>query len=288
MPDTPDSPAFCTRLSVEETGGLAALQFRHPPGSFNLTPASRIAMRTIGEQQHLLAGQGLDWGSGSGCLAIAAAKIAAVEKVIGLDISSHNVAVAHQNGLLNGVADKVVFLLADSYRPLAAADRAQLAALLGRTNFIVANPPSSEGDDGFGYRRIVLAGARDFLRRGGLLFLNVSYQYGRQRVTNLAREIPGFIYDGLLASTDWVPFDLQRPDLRHCLALYVAEEERGGLQYKFRLPDSALYPGAPVAADARLALAHNQATGLSPLTRWQIHLFRYVAEDAVADRPGFA
>jgi SAM-dependent methyltransferase len=283
MPDTPDSQDFRTRLSVEETGGLASLQFRHPPGSFSLTPASRIAMRTIGEQQHLLTGWGLDWGSGSGCLAIAAAKIPTVDQVIGLDISSHNVMAARQNALLNGVADKVAFLLSDSYRPLAAADRAQLAALLGRTNFIVANPPSSEGDDGFGYRRIVLAGARDFLRRGGLLFLNVSYQYGRQRVTNLVREIPGFSYDGLLASTDWVPFDLQRPDLRHCLASYAAEEERGGLQYAFRL-----YPGSAAVADARQAWAHFLATGLSPLTRWQTHLFRYVGEDVVADTPGFA
>jgi methylase of polypeptide subunit release factors len=281
MPDTPASPAFCTRLSAEETGGLAALQFRHPPGSFNLTPASRIAMRTIGEQQHLLAGRGLDWGSGSGCLAIAAAKIPTVNRVIGLDISPQNIMVARQNAALNGVGEKVTFLLADSYRPLADSDWRQLAAYGGRIDFILANPPSSEGDDGFGYRRIVLAGAPDFLRRGGLLFLNVSYQYGRQRVTNLARGIPGFSYDGLLASTDWVPFDLQRPDLRHCLALYVAEEERGGLQYEFRL-----HPGSATAADARQAWAHFQATGLSPLTRWQTHLFRYVGEDTVADTPG--
>jgi len=281
MPDTPDSPAFCTRLSVEETGGLAALQFRHPPRSFNLTPASRIAMRTIGEQQHLLAGRGLDWGSGSGCLAIAAARIPTVDQVIGLDISPQNIMAARQNAALNGVGEKVTFLLADSYQPLADSDWRLLAAYSGRIDFILANPPSSEGDDGFGYRRIVLAGARDFLRRGGLLFLNVSYQYGRQRVTNLVRQIPGFSYDGLLASTDWVPFDLQRPDLRHCLALYVAEEDRGGLQYEFRL-----HPGSATVAGARQAWAHFQATGLSPLTRWQTHLFRYVGEDAVADTPG--
>jgi SAM-dependent methyltransferase len=258
-----------TRVSVEMTRGLCELSIRHPPGTFALTHASLISLQAIGQHQELLKGHGLDWGSGSGCLAIAAAKIPAVQSVTGLEISEANVLVARDNAIRNGVQAKVTFLMSDSYSPKE--DRAILDRLAGKVGFILANPPSSEGDDGFGFRRIVLRGATRFLVPGGVVFLSVSFQYGISRVERLCQEAPGFMYEGVLSSTDWVPFDLGRPDLLHCLHLYAQEERRGGMSYSFRHPDESHQE----SISAQAALAHYQKTGRSPLSKWQTHLFAF-------------
>ena len=267
MSDEPDSHEL---LHVETIPDLGEMQIVHLPGTFALTPASRIMLEAIGKQQHLLRGKGIDWGSGTGCLAIAAAKAANVEEVIGLELSPLDVEVARQNATLNGVEDRVTFYLSNSYTPLAESDQGSLETWTGQTNFIVANPPSSDGDDGFEFRRMVLRGARPYLVTGGVVFLNISYQYGQQRIENLAQEISGFDYGGLLASTDWVPFDLQRADLWRCLEYYVEEEQRGGFKYTFAHPDAV-----NVHLDAQSALADFQRTGVNPLTKWQTHLFSF-------------
>ncbi len=287
-------PAEKTTVTRAMTWGLCELSIRHPPGTFALTPASLISLEAIGKHKELLNGQGLDWGSGSGCLAIAAAKIPAVQSVTGLEIAEANVLVARENAIRNSVGDKVTFLMSDSYSPIwrpgepasdsavpganacgltgsPKEDRAILDRLAGKVGFILANPPSSEGDDGFGFRRIVLRGAGRFLVPGGVVFLSVSFQYGIPRVERLCQEAPGFIYEGVLSSTDWVPFDLCRQDLLHCLHLYAQEERRGGLSYTFR------HPGEPHQENfsAQAALAHYQMTGRSPFSKWQTHLFAF-------------
>ena len=261
-----------TILDDNMTSGLGQIQIHHPPGTFILTPASHMAIRTIGQYQQLLSGKGIDWGSGTGCLAIATAKIEAVQQVVGLEISEANVIAARLNARHNDVAGKVDFLLADSYWPYSEPDRHLLETFAGQTNFIVANPPSSEGDDGFEYRRLVLQGARPYLVKGGLVFLNISIQYGQTRIERLSQRIPEFVYGGVLASSDWQPFDLQRSDLLHCLECYVEEELRGGLKYDFLNP---VTKDMAVHLNAQEAMACFRQTGLSPLTRWQTHLFRY-------------
>lgn len=262
-------PAEETTVTTEMTCGLPALSIRHPPGTFALTPASLISLQAIGKHRELLAGHGLDWGSGTGCLAIAAAKIPAVRSVVGLEICEANLAVAHENAPRNGVSDKVAFILSDSYSPRNHDDRVHLQALAGKVSFILANPPSSEGDDGFGYRRIVLAGARTLLERDGVVFLSISQQYGPARVERLCQGVPGFVHSGVLSSTDWVAFDLARPDLLHCLHSYAEEECRGGLEYAFRHPGER----HDKIIGARAALAHFEVTGQSPLSKWQALLF---------------
>jgi len=256
-------------FSGRDLRGLGALRFLHPPGTFAPTPASRIGLEAIRKNRRLLAGIGMDWGTGTGCLAIAAARIPSVKRVVGLDISPANVAAARRNARANGVEDKTEFLVSDSYLPRSPADRRRLQRLRGKVDFLLANPPSSEGDDGFGFRREVLLGARDYLVDGGAVFLNVSAQYGRRRVEGLCDH--GFSHHGTLASTGWVPFDLSRDDLLGCLVLYAEEERRGGLKYAFRHPGSR----SRRSFDAVFALAHFDATGESPLTKWQVRLFRY-------------
>jgi len=227
-----------TILSADMTCGLGEIQILHPPGTFALTPASLISVQAIGRHQELLAGNGIDWGSGTGCLAITVVRISQVKRIFGLEITEANVEIARKNAILNGVEDKVTFMLSNSYYPFSNNERELLDSFVGQMNFILANPPASENDDGFGYRRNVLDGARRYLVDGGLVFLNISFQYGMLRIKRLTNEVSRFVYGGLLASTDWVPFDLSRPYLLRCLEQYVQEEYQGGLEYTFANPET--------------------------------------------------
>ncbi len=258
-------------LDETSTGGLGRLVFHHPAGTFALTPASHILLNAIVQNQARLRGTGIDWGSGIGCQAILAAQIPTVSKMYGLEISMENVKAAAWNAKENGVADKVTFLAADSYAPFDGDDRKTVEGLRGNVDFILSNPPSSDGDDGFGFRRIVMDGARAFLKPGGIVLLNISYQYGPERVAQLHRAGSGFHHEGVVASTDWVPFDLNRPDLLNCLRLYAREEKRGGHDYAFSedgFDDDFV--------NARTALKTYEDCGTSPFTKWQTHLFRYM------------
>ena len=200
-----------------------------------------------------------------------AARTSGVTRVVGLEIDESNVSVARRNARLNGVEEKVKFMRSDSYAPFADGDRRSLDALKGRADFMIANPISSDDDDGFGYRRTVLRGAREFLRDGGRVFLSISYQYGRRRIAGLERDVPGFFHEGVLARSECVPFDLRRSDLLNCLKVYAREESRGGLGYEFCNPLRRAQ-----AMDARDSLAFYERTGRSPLSQWQTHLFRYL------------
>ncbi len=265
-----------SRWPAASTNGLGEMEFMQPPGTFALTPASGICLRTIWDHQALLHGRGLDWGSGVGCLAIAAARIPRVEEVLGLEISESNVRIALENARRNGVSAKTGFVHADSYEPKSAEGAKRLASFIGKTQFVLANPPSSEGDDGFEFRRVVLRGARAYLVDRGVVLMNVSSQYGLRRIERLDADVSGYRHGGVLSSSDWVPFDLGRPDLLSCLETYAAEEARGGDRYAFVDPDHVT--GGPTM-DARAALARFRKTQVSPLTQWQTHLFRRGSAD---------
>jgi hypothetical protein len=189
----------------------------------------------------------------------------------GLEISRENVKAAAWNAAENRVADKAAFFAADSYAPFDEDDRRTVEGLRGTIDFILSNPPSSAGDDGFGFRRIVMDGARAFLKPGGIVLLNISFQYGPERIASLHRAGSGFAYEGVAASTGWVPFDLGRPDLLDCLRVYAREEEKGGPGYAFSEDghDSAF-------VNARTALKTYEERGTSPLTKWQTHRFRHM------------
>ena len=191
--------------------------------------------------------------------------------MLGLELDPRGVAAARENARANGVESKVRFVESDSYDPVHAEGRRALAGFRGSTDFMIANPPSSSPvGDGFAIRRVVLRGAVRYLRPGGLLLLSVSSQYGEGRVAGLLRETPGFRHDGVGATTDLVPFDMGRPDLRQDVQTYAREEERGGLTYAFRNPRD---PERPMTAVE--AWKHFAATGESPLSRWQSHLLAW-------------
>ncbi len=268
---------FVQRQTTSETtlpgplmAGLGEVRILHPPGTFALSPASLISIEAIVRNQDLLKGIGLDWGTGTGCLAIAAARVASVHHVTGLDISEASVAIARENASLNAVADKTSFFVSDSYAPVDRRERQTLASLTGCVNFVVSNPPASEHDDGFGFRREVLRGARTYLADGGVVFLGGSSRYG-QRAKRICDEMPEYSYGGILSSTGWIPFDLTRPDYLRYMRQYAAEEDRGGLTYRFQC--NAVHAGEPI--DARRALSLFFAAGLMPYMDWEMHLFTY-------------
>ncbi len=264
----PNQNGTATILPESQTAGLGRIRVQHPRGTFALTPASLISLTAICSYQDKLRGVGIDWGSGTGCLAIAAARVEAVRHVYGLEIDPANVKAARMNVRLNAVQQKVSIVHADSYRPVSQRARRRFNVLHGRVDFILANPPSSEGDDGFAYRREVLRGGRQYLRSGGIVFLSISSQYGSARIHHLVREVPGYSYRDLLSTTELVPFDLMRPDLLQCLELYAAEEEHGGLRYTFYDPR---FPKTTISATSALDLSRR--TGTSPLMHWQVQLF---------------
>jgi len=278
----PDPPPIELNLDGGVIGALAPVRIRQPPGTYALTPASRISLTAIAQHRELFRGIGIDWGCGTGCLAILAAKIPAVEAVVGLDNSELDVRTAVENAAANGVAGKTAFLCADSYHPRTHEGRTTLAVLRGRVDFVVANPPASPGDDGFSFRRQVLAGAPEFLKDRAVVLLQISIQYNVRRIEFMVQQTPGFTHEGCLAATPWVPFDQARSDLRQHLVDYAAEERSGGQEYTFGDPRN----GGQTLIDARAALDLFRRTGVSPLSRWQVHLFRYECPAApLAGRP---
>ena len=74
----------------------------------------------------------LDFGTGSGCIAIALAAKCPNAKITALDVSADALALAKQNALQNQAAERIEFLLGDGF-----------AALAGKTQFdlLMSNPP---------------------------------------------------------------------------------------------------------------------------------------------------
>lgn len=261
-------PRFVEAILREDLiGSFAPVRIRHFAGSTPITQASAITLRAVSRHPELFHGVGVDWGCGTGCIAVLLAKNVAVERIIALDVSVDNVSATRENVALNDATGRVHVIQADSFRPLDAAEGRVLRSLRGHLSFVVANPPGSSGDDGFSYRRRVATEAKAFLKPGGKLLLQISVQYGEARVRSLASLGSGLRYDGVLASSEWVPFDLSRTDLRQLFEQYVAEERRGGPCYAFG--DPRTWGGATLTAvDA--ARIHRD-TGLDPLTKWQVH-----------------
>lgn len=101
---------------------------------------------------------------------------------------------------------KVGLEISDSHVPLTSLGRERWEAYKKKTRFIVSNPPSSEGDDGFEFRRIVLREASPAWKRGCRL--------------------SWYFFIDIVSSSDWLPFDVQRSDLLLSLEGYLAEERR--------------------------------------------------------------
>ena len=101
------------------------------------------------------------------------------------------------------------------------------------------------------------------MKPGAPLLVQISYQYNVERIARLAEDVPGYSYEGVIGSSDWVEFDQARDDLSSQLVEYAEEEAAGGTVYTFK--------GGRTATEA---LDHYRQTGESPISQWQMHLFR--------------
>ena len=250
-----------------EVPGVGPIKVTLASGGGPVTPASRITARAIGEQSEILEGRGLDWGAGTGLLAIATALNPAVTSIVAIEHDESAVLVARRNVVAAGVEDKVRVVRADLFEPMDPADQGILDELRSKVDFMVANPPAADFGDGLGWRRRVLAGARGFLRPGAPSLVQISGLYGQERIEALAQAEPGYRYNGLVASSEWAPFDLERSDLREALSLYAVAESNGDLPYCFRTQSGDL-----VTATELLR------SGAPGQTKWQVHRFDRVGQ----------
>jgi release factor glutamine methyltransferase len=126
----------------------------------------------------------LDFGTGSGCIAIALAGKCPAAEIVALEISVETLEVARQNGAKNGVGERIEFLKGDGFGTLDSGTQFDL---------IISNPPyipTAEietlepevrdydprgaldgGADGLDFYRRFADEARPFLKSGGKLML---------------------------------------------------------------------------------------------------------------------
>ena len=126
----------------------------------------------------------LDFGTGSGCIAIALAVKCSAARVTAVDISAEALALAKQNAERNGVAERIQFAQGDGFAVVSPAQRFDL---------IVSNPPyiaTAEietlqpevrdfdpraaldgGTDGLDFYRMLAARAGEFLQPGGRMMV---------------------------------------------------------------------------------------------------------------------
>jgi release factor glutamine methyltransferase len=141
----------------------------------------------------------LDFGTGSGCIAIALAAKCPSAKVTALDISPDALHLAQQNAAKNNVADRIEFLLGDGFSGTGA------SPVRTTFNLIISNPPyipTAEiptldpevrdydprsaldgGPDGLDFYRRLAAEARPFLQPNGKIML----EFGDGQAESLRR-----------------------------------------------------------------------------------------------------
>lgn len=254
-------------VTIDATGGLGPITVEIPHGRQTITPASRMAVAAIGANAALLRGRGLDWGAGTGLLAIGASLVDGVDTVLGLEVDSADVPVARTNAERNGVGATTQFIHADSYTAVDPDEQQVIDELRGSADFLIANPPASRTGDGLDWRREALRGGLDFAIPGAPVLVQISYQYAIARIESLVDDVPGYRYEGVAGTTDWVPFDQSRADLSTQVVEYAKVEAEGGIPYTFS-------DGAGGHLTATEAIERYRATGESPLSKWQMHLFR--------------
>ena len=161
-------------------------------------PGGRMPPSTAGETP---AATALDFGTGSGCIAIALAVKCPATRVVALDVSAEALVVAKQNAERNGVAERVEFVHGDGFGALSrwseVTDEPNADCSRGRSphlfDLLISNPPYipgaeiatlqpevrdfdprgalDGGADGLDFYRMLAAQAGNFLKPDGKLML---------------------------------------------------------------------------------------------------------------------
>ncbi|HET7626576.1 MAG TPA: peptide chain release factor N(5)-glutamine methyltransferase [Verrucomicrobiae bacterium] len=141
-------------------------------------------LSTVGEES----AAALDFGAGTGCIAIALAAKCPEARVCALDVSEKALELARQNAAKNNVGERIQFFLGNGFSALASQKDAPSAF-----DLIISNPPyipSAEieslepevrdfdpraaldgGADGLDFYRMFASEARPFLKPGGKIML---------------------------------------------------------------------------------------------------------------------
>ncbi len=169
-----------------ETELLAELGWRFLQGRAG-SPQPAAASRSAGENAPYQDLHALDFGTGTGCIAIVLAVKCPNAKIVATDTSADALALAKQNAVRHNVTEQIQFQQSDGF-----------AALSGNARFdlIISNPPyipSSEiitlqpevrdfdprvaldgGTDGLDFYRLIAAHAAAFLKSDGKIMLEFS------------------------------------------------------------------------------------------------------------------
>ena len=118
------------------TQGFCGLEFHVSPAVLIPRPETEllvehVAQRIPTERQATI----VDACTGSGCIAVAIARLRPRARVIATDLSSSSLAVARQNATRHEVCERITWLEGDLLRPLAE------KGLEGQIDVIVSNPP---------------------------------------------------------------------------------------------------------------------------------------------------
>jgi release factor glutamine methyltransferase len=156
----------------------------HEAGAGKLQPSASPSGGMCTEDMKRHTSIALDFGTGSGCIAIALAAKCPTARIVALEVSVEALAVAQQNAARNGVAQRIQFVQGESFAALPSDDRFDL---------IISNPPyipASEiaslqpevrdydpsaaldgGQDGLGFYRMFASSAAKWLRPDGKMML---------------------------------------------------------------------------------------------------------------------
>ncbi|SHE76560.1 release factor glutamine methyltransferase [Caldanaerobius fijiensis DSM 17918] len=136
----------------------------------------------------------LDIGTGSGCIGISLAYFITDSSVYATDISSDALAVAKTNARRLGVEDRVFFYQGDVYDALPDEYKGYFDVIVSNPPYIpsvdiknLSNEVKSEpalaldgGKDGLRFYRKIIAGAFEYLKKGGLLAFEVGYDQAQK------------------------------------------------------------------------------------------------------------
>ncbi|MCK9604140.1 MAG: peptide chain release factor N(5)-glutamine methyltransferase [Candidatus Omnitrophica bacterium] len=164
------------------------LEFRVNPSVLIPRPETEILVEKAAEMATSL--KIMDIGTGSGCIAISLAKLLKDADIIATDISDNALEVAKENARRHGV--KINFILADLFNAV--------DCVMHPVDLIISNPPyvaSGEiatlqpeisyeprialdgGADGLDFYRRIINGAVDYLKKDGLLILEIGFDQSR-------------------------------------------------------------------------------------------------------------